>query len=147
MVRLSDESQLAPHHVCTCIFHMWLMQRHTVVTIMPVVTTAPVCMLVNFYTNLLDLRFVFCRAEATDVANAVLDGVDCIMLGAETLRGKHPVATVETILHICKQAEKVFDHNYHFETLMRVSLAPPLALLSPSCQSSYTFCLWKKRKD
>ena len=63
----------------------------------------------------------WCRAEATDVANAVLDGVDCIMLGAETLRGKHPVATVETILHICKQAEKVFDHNYHFETLMRVS--------------------------
>lgn len=63
------------------------------------------------------------RAEATDVANAVLDGVDCIMLGAETLRGKHPVATVETILHICKQAEKVFDHNYHFETLMRVSKA------------------------
>lgn len=63
-----------------------------------------------------------CRAEATDVANAVLDGVDCIMLGAETLRGKHPVATVETILHICKQAEKVFDHDYHFETLMRVSL-------------------------
>ena len=63
-----------------------------------------------------------CRAEATDVANAVLDGVDCIMLGAETLRGKHPVATVETILHICKQAEKVFDHHYHFETLMRVSL-------------------------
>lgn len=54
------------------------------------------------------------------MANAVLDGVDCIMLGAETLRGKHPVATVETILHICKQAEKVFDHNYHFETLMRV---------------------------
>jgi len=73
------------------------------------------------------------------VANAVLDGVDCIMLGAETLRGKHPVATVETILHICKQAEKVFDHNYHFETLMRVSPAPPLPLLSPSRQSSYTF--------
>ena len=58
------------------------------------------------------------------MANAVLDGVDCIMLGAETLRGKHPVATVETILHICKQAEKVFDHNYHFETLMRVSNPP-----------------------
>ena len=55
------------------------------------------------------------------MANAVLDGVDCIMLGAETLRGKHPVVTVETVLHICKQAEKVFDHTYHFETLMRVS--------------------------
>lgn len=71
------------------------------------------------------------RAEATDVANAVLDGVDCIMLGAETLRGKHPVATVETILHICKQAEKVFDHNYHFETLMRVS--KPWCLISAGC--------------
>lgn len=66
------------------------------------------------------------------MANAVLDGVDCIMLGAETLRGRHPVATVETILHICKQAEKVFDHDYHFETLMRVSpnlqASPPVIL-------------------
>ena len=63
---------------------------------------------------------VECRAEATDVANAVLDGVDCIMLGAETLRGKHPVSTVETILHICKQAEKVFDHEYFFSAIMQV---------------------------
>ncbi|KAK9796683.1 hypothetical protein WJX73_008597 [Symbiochloris irregularis] len=59
------------------------------------------------------------RAEATDVANAVLDGVDGILLGAETLRGRHPVATVDTILHICKQAEKVFDHHHHFERLMQ----------------------------
>ncbi|KAK9861213.1 hypothetical protein WJX84_011545 [Apatococcus fuscideae] len=62
------------------------------------------------------------RAEATDVANAVLDGVDGILLGAETLRGKYPVATVETVLHICKQAEKVFDHNHHFEHLMQEAI-------------------------
>lgn len=62
-----------------------------------------------------------CRAEATDVANAVLDGVDGILLGAETLRGKYAVQTVQTILAICHQAEKAFDHNYHFEHLMQAS--------------------------
>lgn len=54
------------------------------------------------------------------MANAVLDGVDGILLGAETLRGRHPVSTVDTILHICKQAEKVFDHHHHFDRLMQV---------------------------
>jgi pyruvate kinase len=62
-----------------------------------------------------------CRAEATDVANAVLDGCDGILLGAETLRGKQPVATVDTILHICKQAELCFDHRHHYYHLMEVS--------------------------
>ena len=59
------------------------------------------------------------RAEATDVANAVLDGVDAILLGAETLRGKHPVPTVATVLAIARQAEAVFDHSRHFEALMQ----------------------------
>jgi len=63
------------------------------------------------------------RAEATDVANAVLDGVDAILLGAETLRGRHPAATVATVLAICRQAESVFDANAHFERLMRESVA------------------------
>ena len=62
------------------------------------------------------------RAEATDVANAVLDGVDGIMLGAETLRGRHPVMSVSTVLAICRQAEAVFDHSRHFEQLMSEAL-------------------------
>lgn len=45
------------------------------------------------------------RAEATDVANAVLDGVDGIVLGAETLRGSYPVDTVKTVSSICRCGE------------------------------------------
>mmetsp|Transcript_33774 Transcript_33774/g.60980 ORF Transcript_33774/g.60980 Transcript_33774/m.60980 type:complete len:646 (-) Transcript_33774:934-2871(-) len=62
------------------------------------------------------------RAEATDVANAVLDGLDGIVLGAETLRGKYPVETIQTITSICRSAEDVFDHHYHYEHLMEVAL-------------------------
>ncbi|WRX12752.1 Pyruvate kinase [Theobroma cacao] len=43
------------------------------------------------------------RAEATDVANAVLDGSDAIILGAETLRGLYPVETVSTVGKICAE--------------------------------------------
>lgn len=43
------------------------------------------------------------RAEATDVANLVLDGADGILLGSETFRGKFAVDTVRTVLAICKQ--------------------------------------------
>jgi hypothetical protein len=51
------------------------------------------------------------RAEATDVANAVLDGADGFLLGAETLRGGYPVVTVKTVASICRQAEAVFDSS------------------------------------
>eukprot|EP00210_Caulerpa_lentillifera_P008549 g8154.t2 len=54
------------------------------------------------------------RAEATDIANLVLDGVDCLLLGAETFRGKNPVTTVQVINAICKQAEESFDSDAFF---------------------------------
>eukprot|EP01025_Chloroclados_australasicus_P068185 TRINITY_DN945_c0_g1_i5.p1 TRINITY_DN945_c0_g1~~TRINITY_DN945_c0_g1_i5.p1 ORF type:complete len:705 (-),score=73.19 TRINITY_DN945_c0_g1_i5:335-2299(-) len=57
------------------------------------------------------------RAEATDVANAVLDGADGFILGAETVRGKFVVDSLKTVLGICRQAELVFDHETHFEHL------------------------------
>ncbi|KAL5150133.1 Pyruvate kinase 1, cytosolic [Glycine soja] len=47
------------------------------------------------------------RAEATDVANAVLDGSDAILLGAETLRGLYPIETISTVGRICSEEKYV----------------------------------------
>lgn len=51
------------------------------------------------------------RAEASDVANAIFDGTDAVMLSAETASGRYPVESVEFMARIAARTESVLDRN------------------------------------
>ena len=74
------------------------------------------------------------RAEASDVANAVLDGSDALMLSGETAVGKHPVRVVEAMARIIREAERQ-DTN--------LSLGPKAEWLTPSLTEAISYMAYE----
>lgn len=75
------------------------------------------------------------RAEVSDVANAVMDGADCVMLSGETAKGKYPTEAVLIMAKICQQAEELGMNMDMFEQIKRAQPTPLATAETVSCSA------------
>jgi len=99
------------------------------------------------------------RAEVSDVANAVLDGTDAVMLSAETAAGQYPVEAIQAMDRVCLEAEKEADNVFSGARLDHSFLRPDEAIAMSavftsvhlnikaiaSLTESGNTCLWMSR--
>lgn len=64
------------------------------------------------------------RAEMTDVANAILDGTDAVMLSGETANGVFPIIAVSTMASICRNAEQIVKSSHIYDYLRNSTPKP-----------------------
>jgi len=77
------------------------------------------------------------RAESTDVANAVLDGTDCVMLSGETANGDYPLEAVSIMVKICAEAETVEAQTDYHTLFAALKLAAPTPISIAETVASY----------